>query len=115
MENSSGTELKTSVLVEEVEAVEVGPGVVRRRLVRTGHARGWVVDFAPGSQWPVVDLHATEERYFVLSGEVIEGEERHPAGSYVVFAPGSSHRPRSESGARILGITVLEGRPEDGV
>jgi hypothetical protein len=42
----------------------------------------------------------------VLSGEVIEGEERHPAGSYVVFAPGSRHRPRTESGARMLGITL---------
>jgi hypothetical protein len=42
----------------------------------------------------------------VLSGEVIEGDVRHPAGSYVVFAPGSRHRPRTETGARILGLTL---------
>ena len=49
----------------------------------------------------------SEERYFVLAGEVIEGEERHGPGMYVVFAPGSRHRPRTEHGARMLGITVL--------
>jgi hypothetical protein len=38
---------------------------------------------------------------------VIEGEERHGPGSYVVFAPGSRHRPRTETGARMLGVTVL--------
>ncbi|MFF7994701.1 cupin domain-containing protein [Kitasatospora xanthocidica] len=101
-------ELKTSLLVDEVEPVEVAPGIVRRRLTATGYARGWLIDFAPGSRWPEVDVHGTEERYFVLSGEVIEGEERHPAGSYVVFAPGSSHRPRTETGARMLGFTVLD-------
>ncbi|RKT20185.1 ChrR-like protein with cupin domain [Streptomyces sp. 1114.5] len=105
--NGNDAGLKTSVLVDEVEAVEVAPGIVRRRLTATGYARGWLIDFAPGSRWPEVDVHATEERYFVLSGEVIEGEERHPAGSYVTFAPGSRHRPRTESGARMLGITVV--------
>ncbi|GHF82528.1 cupin domain-containing protein [Kitasatospora xanthocidica] len=101
-------ELKTSLLVDEVEPVEVAPGIVRRRLTATGYARGWLIDFAPGSRWPEVDVHDAEERYFVLSGEVIEGEERHPAGSYVVFAPGSSHRPRTETGARMLGVTVTK-------
>lgn len=43
----------------------------------------------------------------VLSGEVVEGHERHGPGTYVVFAPGSRHRPRTETGARMLGITVL--------
>lgn len=42
----------------------------------------------------------------MLSGEVIEGERRHGAGSYVVFAPGSRHRPRSDTGARMLGINL---------
>ncbi|MFF2077922.1 cupin domain-containing protein [Kitasatospora sp. NPDC058162] len=98
--------LKTALLAQEVDPVEVGPGIVRRRLTATDHARAWLIDFAPGSRWPEVDVHHTEERYYVLSGEVIEGAERHPAGSYVVFAPGSRHRPRTETGARILGITL---------
>jgi hypothetical protein len=104
--NNGNDGLKTTLLAEDVEPVEVGPGIVRRRLTTTGYARGWLIDFAPGSQWPKVDVHHTEERYYVLSGEVIEGNERHPAGSYVVFAPGSSHRPRTETGARMLGITL---------
>ncbi|MGW7575862.1 hypothetical protein [Streptomyces sp. NPDC054765] len=43
----------------------------------------------------------------MLSGEVIEGEERHGPGNYVVFAPGSRYRPRTERGARMLSIMVL--------
>ncbi len=92
--------------VDTVAPVEVGPGITRRTLPTTDRARGWVIDFAPGSQWPSVDVHEDEERYFVLSGEVIEGERRHGAGSYVVFAPGSRHRPRSDTGARMLGINL---------
>lgn len=98
--------LKTVVHVEDVTPVEVAPGIERRRLPATDHARGWLIDFAAGTEWPDVDVHAAEERYYVLSGEVIEGEERHGPGSYVVFAPGSRHRPRTETGARMLGITV---------
>ncbi|MFF1696465.1 cupin domain-containing protein [Streptomyces sp. NPDC058257] len=102
--------LKTVVQVDDVEPQEVAPGIVRRRLQRTQYARGWLIDFAAGTEWPETDVHATEERYFVVSGEVIDGGERHGPGSYVVFAPGSRHRPRTESGARMLGITVLNER-----
>lgn len=98
--------LKTVVHVEDVAPVEVIPGIERRRLPATDHARGWLIDLAAGTEWPDVDVHSTEERYYVLSGEVIEGEERHGPGTYVVFAPGSRHRPRTETGARMLGITV---------
>lgn len=98
--------LKTTVQVDEVTPIEVVPGITRRRLPGTGYARGWLIDFAPGTAWPEVDVHATEERYYVLSGEVIEGDERHGPGTYVVYAPGSRHRPRTETGARMLGITV---------
>ncbi|HEX5594661.1 MAG TPA: cupin domain-containing protein [Micromonosporaceae bacterium] len=92
--------------LDEVEPVEVAPGITRRRLPATDQARGWVIDFAPGTQWPEVDVHQAEERYYVLSGEVIEGEQRHGAGTYVVFAPGSRHQPRTEVGARIIGISL---------
>lgn len=108
MSEITGSEdLKTAVQVDEVTPAEVAPGIVRRSLPRTAYLRGWLIDFAPGTEWPEVDAHDTEERYYVLSGEVIEGAERHGPGSYVVFAPGSRHRPRSETGARMLGITVL--------
>lgn len=99
--------LKTAVNVDDVPPVEVVPGIVRRQLPRTEYAGGWLIDFAPGTEWPDVDVHATEERYYVLSGEVIDGAERHGPGTYVVFSPGSRHRPRTDTGARMLGITVL--------
>jgi hypothetical protein len=104
---SESTPETTVVHIDDITPDEVAPGILRRRLPRTDRARAWLIDFAPGTEWPEIDVHASEERYFVLSGEVIEGPERHGAGTYVVFAPGSSHRPRTETGARMLGITVL--------
>jgi quercetin dioxygenase-like cupin family protein len=97
-------DLIRAVVVDDLETINVGPGVVRRSLPSTDFATGWVIDFAPGSQWPEIDHHSTEERYYVESGEIIEGTERYSAGTYVVLAPGSEHRPRSERGARIIGI-----------
>ncbi|MEU4224943.1 cupin domain-containing protein [Nonomuraea sp. NPDC026600] len=96
-----------AVHIDDIEPVEVAPGIVRRRLTATEGARGWLIDFAPGTQWPEVDVHEGEERYYVLSGEVIEGETRYQAGTYVVFAAGSRHQPRTETGARMLGINLL--------
>jgi quercetin dioxygenase-like cupin family protein len=107
-ETEAASGLKTTLQVDDVAPTEVIPGIMRRRLQHTEYARAWLIDFAAGTEWPEVDHHATEERYYVLSGEVIDGGERHQAGTYVVFAPGSTHRPRTETGARMLGITVLQ-------
>jgi len=96
-----------SLNVDDVRPVEIAPGILRRQLPKTEYAGGWVIDFAPGTQWPEVDNHRTEERYYVISGEVIEGEQRHGAGAYVVFAPGSRHQPRTEIGARMIGISLM--------
>jgi quercetin dioxygenase-like cupin family protein len=106
-DTDSTSTLTTVVQIDDIAPVEVVAGITRRRLTHTEYARGWLIDFAPGTEWPEVDVHATEERYYVVSGEVIEGEERHGPGSYVVFPPGSRHRPRTETGARMLGITIL--------
>ncbi|MFJ4467866.1 cupin domain-containing protein [Streptomyces sp. NPDC089424] len=95
------------VHVDEVDPTEVAPGIVRRRLPATARARGWMYDFAPGAEWPDVDVHDSEERYYVVSGEFVDRGRRLGAGSYVVFAPGSAHRPRTETGARMIGITLL--------
>ncbi|NUR89638.1 MAG: cupin domain-containing protein [Nonomuraea sp.] len=95
--------------VDEVEAEEVFPGIVRRRLPATPWARGWMYDFAPGTEWPEVDVHDAEERYYVVSGEFLDRGHVLGPGSYVVFAPGSEHRPRTETGARMLGISLLPG------
>ena len=70
--------------VDELPEVVVAPGVVRRGLIATDFVRGWIIDFAPGSEWPQIDVHEGEERYFVLSGEIIEGDLRYTAGTHVV-------------------------------
>jgi hypothetical protein len=97
--------------IDDVEPVEVVPGIIRRRLPATEWARGWVYDFAPGTEWPEDDVHEGEERYYVISGEFIDRGRRLGAGSYVVFAPGSTHRPATKTGARMLGISILGQAP----
>lgn len=94
--------------VDDVAVVEVGPGCARRDLPGNAGARVWIVDMTPGSVWPYVDHHEqTGEEYYVVSGEVIEGDARYPAGTYVSFAPNSQHRPRTESGVRLFGINLV--------
>jgi hypothetical protein len=97
-----------AIRIDEAEAVEVGEGCLRRALPGVAAVRVWVVDMAPGAQWPHVDRHDTGESYYVVSGEVIEGEVRHGAGTYVSFAPGSRHQPRTETGVRLIGFNASE-------
>jgi hypothetical protein len=92
--------------VDEVPAIEIGEGCSRRDLPSNPGVRVWVVDMAPGAQWPYYDHHDTGESFYVISGEVIEGEARYGAGTYVAFAPDSRHRPRTESGVRLIGLNV---------
>ena len=98
-----------AVRVNEVDPVVVGPGCFRRDLPSTGDLRVWVVDMAPGSTWPVVDEHDTGEEVYVIEGELIEGERRFGAGTYLFFKPGSRHQPRTEEGARLFGINPRGG------
>ena len=100
-------EMLLPMIVDDVAPVEVGPGCLRRDLPAYGAVRVWVVDMAPGSQWPLVDHHDTGEEVYVVSGEMIEGERRYGPGTYLHFAPGSSHQPRTETGVRLFGINLL--------
>lgn len=93
--------------IDDLAPLTVGPGCTRRDLPAPGDVRVWVVDLAPGAEWPRVDDHPLGEAYLVVRGEVIEGDRRWGAGTYVDFAPGSSHRPRSETGARLFGFNPL--------
>lgn len=94
--------------LDDAPRIEVGPGCYRRDLPSSGDVRVWVVDMDPNSEWPVVDDHPTGEEFYVVSGEVIEGDRRFGAGTYVYFEPGSSHRPRTESGVRLFGINLVK-------
>lgn len=97
----------SSVRIDDIEPVVVGPGCLRRDLPSTRDVRVWVVDMAPGSQWPFVDVHDTGEEVLVVSGELIEGEQRLGPGSYVFFPPESRHQPRTETGVRLFGINLV--------
>ena len=90
--------------LDDAAPVEVGPGCLRRSLPSTAGVRAWVVDMMPGSQWPHVDFHEAGEGVYVVSGELIEGEQRFGPGTYLSFAPGSSHQPRTERGVRLVGF-----------
>ncbi|WP_344385193.1 cupin domain-containing protein [Streptomyces thermolineatus] len=91
--------------VDGVPPAEAGPGVLVRALPGVPGVRTWVVDLAPGAEWPSLDVHeACSEGYFVVSGEVVEGDRVHGPGTYVAFGPGTSHRPRTETGARVFGF-----------
>ncbi|NVJ14017.1 cupin domain-containing protein [Myxococcus sp. AM010] len=97
----------SSVRIDDVAPVVVGPGCLRRDLPSTRDVRVWVVDMAPGSQWPFVDVHDTGEEVLVVSGELIEGEQRLGPGSYLFFPPASRHQPRTETGVRLFGINLV--------
>ncbi|MBC5815008.1 MAG: cupin domain-containing protein [Candidatus Eremiobacteraeota bacterium] len=90
--------------VETIDPVFVGPGCVRRDVSVEGPVRAWVIDMAPGSEWPFTDQHdEMGELVYVVSGELIEGETRYKAGTVVRYGPHSSHRPRTQTGVRLFG------------
>jgi anti-sigma factor ChrR (cupin superfamily) len=94
--------------VGDAPATQVGPGCVRRDFPSRDGVRIWLVDIAPGSEWPHVDIHdAQGEDILVVSGELIEGDRTIPAGSFLQFAPHSRHRPRTLTGVRLFGFNLL--------
>lgn len=95
-----------AVPVEEAASTEVGPGCSLRHLPSSGPVRAWVADMAPGSQWPVLDVHEFGELAYVVSGELIEDGRRYGPGTYLHYPPGSSHQPRTDLGVRLFGINT---------
>ncbi len=106
---TTNADLIHAVHIDDLEWRTVTTGITGCRLTATGFARGWLYDFEPGSQWPEVDHHTAEERYFVISGEIVDNGVSYPAGSYVTMSPGSEHRPTSPVGARMIGISDATG------
>ena len=101
------------VNVDEVTPVTVGPGCTRYDLPGRSGMRAWIVDIEAGAAWPHVDRHdELGEDVFVVSGEMIEGEARYGAGTFLHFGPNSSHRPRSEKGVRLFGVNLTRSPQE---
>lgn len=101
--------MPTHLNPDDVAPVKIGPGCFRRDMPSVGGVRAWFVDIEPGATWPYVDHHgAFGEEVVVISGELIDGEQRYPAGSYLFYGPHSSHQPRSETGVRLFGINLLD-------
>jgi anti-sigma factor ChrR (cupin superfamily) len=100
--------MPTHLNPDDVVPVKVGPGCLRRDMPSVGGVRAWFVDMEPGAVWPHVDQHGEfGEEVVVICGELIEGEHRYGAGSYLLFGPHSSHQPRTETGVRLFGINLL--------
>lgn len=95
--------------VDEVQAIEIGPGCRRRDLPSLAGMRIWVVDIESGYEWPWLDRHETGEVVYVVSGSVIEDGCVHTAGTYLFFRPGSAHRPRTATGVRLFGFNPING------
>lgn len=91
-----------AVVVDEVDPVIIRPGIVRRDLPSSGQVLIRAFDMEPGTRWPEVDVHDRDELIYVVSGELIEGEQRYPAGTYLHYTAGTSHQPRTDTGVRIL-------------
>lgn len=90
-----------------VEPVVIGAGCLRRDLPNTGGMRVWIVEMAPGAEWPHVDQHdAYGEQVLVIDGELIEGERRIGPGHFLNFGANSSHRPRTDTGVRLFGVNA---------
>jgi hypothetical protein len=107
--DKTNSDLIHAVHIDDIEPFRVAEGITGRRLPRTDLIRGWLYDLEPGSAWPETDHHVAEERYYVTKGEIVDNGVVYPAGTYVVFAAGSSHRPTSPKGGQILGIS--DARP----
>ena len=98
-------EQSLSVTVDDMPADQLGPGVQARTLPGMPGIRTWVIDLEPGAEWPELDVHnGYGEAYFIVHGEIIEGSTTYGPGTYIAFGPATSHRPRSETGARVFGF-----------
>jgi hypothetical protein len=92
------------------DSAEVTPGVVPRRLWRSGTERtarrALTVDFEPGTAWPGMAEHELgPEEVFVVSGTFtgLTGPgSRHDAGTFIHCDAGTSHSPSTATGGRLF-------------
>ncbi len=96
-----------AVQVDAAKPVEVAPGVIRRHLPGAGRSTGWLYDLVPGIEWPESELHGGQGRcYYLLFGEITADDRHFGPGSYLVLDPDEPFRPRTATGARLLGVSI---------
>lgn len=85
---------------DQLEWIATSPGIRKRVLhkdSRTG-AHTLLVEFLPGAATTKYGPHPNGEEIYVVRGTFIDGDTVCSAGSFLHYAPGSSHMPRSEEG-----------------
>jgi quercetin dioxygenase-like cupin family protein len=100
----------TELHADNAEVASIAPGLVVRRLWRSGPERtarrALAVDFEPGAAWPGVDDHEPgPEEVFVVSGTFtgLTGPgSQHEAGTFIHCDAGSSHSPSTATGGRLF-------------
>ena len=87
---AKGREWRTGINIQ----MEVAP-------LDSGRHRISLVSWQPGAHTRL-HTHPGGEEMFVLSGEISDGDERYPSGTWLRFHPGSTHAPFASVPTTIL-------------
>lgn len=87
----------------DVPGTEVFPGIRLRPLWTSGVAKAFLLEMAPGTGWPRIDVHEPgPEEVFVVSGVFNDGERDYPAGTFIHAPAGSWHVPQTTTGCTLF-------------
>jgi anti-sigma factor ChrR (cupin superfamily) len=91
---------------QDIEPEEAAPGITIRPLWQGDNdKRVVVVEFQPGTVFPVLDVHEPgPEQVFIISGVFNDGRDNFKAGAFIHNPAGSAHIPYSETGCVLLVI-----------
>jgi len=85
-------------------------GVRWKKVSFDGEASVVLLDFAPGASYEA-HRHPGGESYFVISGSLRDGGRTYGEGTWVVHPPGSTHKPSSPEGCRLLVLLAAPIEP----
>jgi quercetin dioxygenase-like cupin family protein len=92
------------VQADDVEPVEVFPGVTIKRLWEGSNgAKAIITKLEPGAIWGKEDHHEPgPEELYVVSGVLNDGVNDYPAGTFLHAPAGSWHVPQSTQGCELF-------------